>query len=73
MTKSSAKLLNCKLSLLRQRFVDDGPVGYEPSDHHIRRSSFSISLSADIEAGFGSTIDQLTETVRGVIDAGAVG
>ncbi len=36
-------------------------------------SALTVPLSADIEAGFGFTIDQLTETIRGVIDAGAVG
>ncbi len=36
-------------------------------------SALTVPLSADIEAGFGSTIDQLTETIRGVIDAGVVG
>ncbi len=36
-------------------------------------SALTVPLSADIEAGFGSTINQLTETIRGVIDAGAVG
>ena len=33
----------------------------------------SIPLSADIESGFGSSIDQLSDTIRRVIDAGAVG
>jgi len=33
----------------------------------------SIPLSADIESGFGSDIDQLSDTIRRVIDAGAVG
>jgi 2-methylisocitrate lyase-like PEP mutase family enzyme len=35
--------------------------------------TLSVPLSADIESGFGSTTEELTETVRGVIDAGAVG
>jgi len=33
----------------------------------------SIPLSADIESGFGSNIDQLSDTIRRVIDAGAGG
>jgi 2-methylisocitrate lyase-like PEP mutase family enzyme len=36
-------------------------------------SALTVPLSADIEAGFGSTIGQLTKTIRGVIHAGAVG
>lgn len=36
-------------------------------------SALTVPLSADIEAGFGSSINELTETIRGVIDAGAVG
>jgi 2-methylisocitrate lyase-like PEP mutase family enzyme len=32
-----------------------------------------VPLSADIESGFGATIEQLTDTIRWVIEAGAVG
>jgi 2-methylisocitrate lyase-like PEP mutase family enzyme len=41
----------------------------------IRRmaNAVALPLSADIESGFGSTIDGLAETIRGVIEAGAVG
>src|SRR5205823_13307340 len=33
----------------------------------------SCPLSADIEAGFGGTLDEVLSTVRAVIEAGAVG
>lgn len=33
----------------------------------------SVPLSVDIESGFGATIDSLTDTIRRVIEAGAVG
>src|SRR5438093_5906787 len=33
----------------------------------------SIPITADMEAGYGETPDAVAETVRGVIDAGAVG
>jgi 2-methylisocitrate lyase-like PEP mutase family enzyme len=36
-------------------------------------ATISIPLSADIESGFGFDIDQLSDTIRRVIDAGAVG
>lgn len=36
-------------------------------------SSVKIPVSADIEAGYGSTIDEVVENMRKVIDAGAVG
>lgn len=36
-------------------------------------TALAVPLSADIESGFGSTVDQLTGTIRSVIDAGAVG
>ena len=41
----------------------------------IRRiaNALAVPLSVDIESGFGSTLDQLTETIRSVIEAGAVG
>ena len=35
--------------------------------------SVSIPVSADMEAGYGRTIEQIAETTRRVIDAGAVG
>src|SRR5947209_7501015 len=33
----------------------------------------SVPVSADVEAGYGPTLDDVTETVRAVIDAGGVG
>jgi 2-methylisocitrate lyase-like PEP mutase family enzyme len=33
----------------------------------------SVPLSVDIESGFGASIDSLTDTIRRVIEAGAVG
>jgi 2-methylisocitrate lyase-like PEP mutase family enzyme len=35
--------------------------------------SVSIPVSADLEAGYGETPDAVAETIRGVVDAGAVG
>lgn len=35
--------------------------------------SVNVPVTADIEAGFGDTVDEVLETVRGVIEAGAVG
>jgi 2-methylisocitrate lyase-like PEP mutase family enzyme len=35
--------------------------------------ALAVPLSADIESGFGSSLAQLTDTIRGVIAAGAVG
>ncbi len=32
-----------------------------------------IPVTADIEAGFGATVDEVVETVRGVLEAGAIG
>lgn len=32
-----------------------------------------VPLSADIESGYGSTVDQLNETIRSVVECGAVG
>jgi 2-methylisocitrate lyase-like PEP mutase family enzyme len=41
----------------------------------IRRivNAVALPVSADIESGFGASLAQLTETIRGVIKAGAVG
>lgn len=36
-------------------------------------AAVSVPVSADIETGFGETDDDLAETIRGVLDAGAVG
>ena len=33
----------------------------------------SVPVTADMEAGFGSTVEQVVETVKGVLGAGAVG
>lgn len=35
--------------------------------------ALTVPLTADIESGFGSTVGELVETVRRIIDAGAVG
>jgi 2-methylisocitrate lyase-like PEP mutase family enzyme len=35
--------------------------------------SLAVPLSADIESGYGPTLEELTDTVRRVVDAGAIG
>ncbi|MEQ4305703.1 isocitrate lyase/phosphoenolpyruvate mutase family protein [Plantactinospora sp. B6F1] len=54
----------------------DGDVlGREPATELVGRvaAAVSVPVSADIETGFGATPDQVGETVRAVLAAGAVG
>lgn len=56
-------------------FCDAQQISREEMMHEVAiiARSVDIPVTADIEAGYGSDVDDVTETVRAVIDAGAVG